>query len=163
MNFWEIIYLNFRIVFGKHTFIIPHSWRPQTSVEENLKTVQPNPNSYSGRIGGDLQCGRPGFSSLGWEDPLEKGKDIHSSILAWRLPRTVSWGGKVSDTTEWLSLLVQCFTGFQEYLPASKYSLPHSLRSFISLCHTLHSQLSEIQTTKADMVSQAITTQMQPF
>ena len=27
--------------------------------------------------------------SLGWEDPLEKGKAIHSSILAWRIPRTV--------------------------------------------------------------------------
>ena len=24
--------------------------------------------------------------SLGWEDPLEKGKDTHSSILAWRIP-----------------------------------------------------------------------------
>lgn len=56
-----------------------------------------------------------------------------------------------------------CFTGFQEYLPAPIYSLPHPLRSFISLCHTPHSQLSEIPTTKADMVSQAITTQMQPF
>ena len=27
--------------------------------------------------------------SLGWEDPLEKGKATHSSILAWRIPRTV--------------------------------------------------------------------------
>ena len=27
--------------------------------------------------------------SLGWEDPLEKGKATHSSILAWRTPRTV--------------------------------------------------------------------------
>ena len=27
------------------------------------------------------------FQSLGWEDPLEKGKAIHSSILAWRIPR----------------------------------------------------------------------------
>ena len=27
--------------------------------------------------------------SLGWEDPLEKGKAIHSSILAWRIPWTV--------------------------------------------------------------------------
>ena len=27
--------------------------------------------------------------SLGWEDPLEKGKATHSSILAWRLPWTV--------------------------------------------------------------------------
>ena len=28
--------------------------------------------------------------SLGWEDPLEKGMAIHSSILAWRIP----WRGK---------------------------------------------------------------------
>ena len=26
---------------------------------------------------------------LGWEDPLEKGKTTHSSILAWRIPWTV--------------------------------------------------------------------------
>ena len=27
--------------------------------------------------------------SLGWEDPLEKGKASHSNILAWRIPWTV--------------------------------------------------------------------------
>ena len=27
--------------------------------------------------------------SLGWEDPLEKGKAIHSRILAWRISWTV--------------------------------------------------------------------------
>ena len=26
--------------------------------------------------------------SLGWEDPLEEGMATHSSILAWRIPRT---------------------------------------------------------------------------
>ena len=26
--------------------------------------------------------------SLGWEDPLEKGKATNSSILAWRIPWT---------------------------------------------------------------------------
>ena len=26
--------------------------------------------------------------SLGWEDPLQKGMAIHSSILAWRIPWT---------------------------------------------------------------------------
>ena len=26
---------------------------------------------------------------LAWEDPLEKGKAIHSSILAWRIPWSV--------------------------------------------------------------------------
>ena len=32
--------------------------------------------------------------SLGWEDPLEKGTATHSSILAWRIPRTAHspWG-----------------------------------------------------------------------
>ena len=27
--------------------------------------------------------------SVSWEDPLEKGKATHSSILAWRIPWTV--------------------------------------------------------------------------
>ena len=27
--------------------------------------------------------------SLGWEDPLEKGKATHSSIMAWKIPWTV--------------------------------------------------------------------------
>ena len=41
--------------------------------------------------------------SLGWENPLEKGKATYSSILAWRIPRTVfhgvPWGCKESDTS----------------------------------------------------------------
>ena len=40
--------------------------------------------------------------SLGWEDPLEKEKATHSSILAWRIP----WGRKESDTTERISLSI---------------------------------------------------------
>ena len=43
--------------------------------------------------------------SLGWEDPLEKGKATRSSILAWKIPRTILWGCKESDTTERLSPL----------------------------------------------------------
>ena len=36
--------------------------------------------------------------SLGWEDPQEKGKACHSSILTQRIPWTVqSWGHKESD------------------------------------------------------------------
>ena len=29
------------------------------------------------------------IQSLGWEDTLEKGKATHSSIVAWRIPRTI--------------------------------------------------------------------------
>ena len=44
--------------------------------------------------------------SLGQEDPLEKGMATHSSILAWRTPRTEepgrlwAWRLKELDTTE---------------------------------------------------------------
>ena len=47
--------------------------------------------------------------SLGWEDPLDKGMATHSSILAWRIPRTEEPGGlqsmgvTESDTTEQLT------------------------------------------------------------
>ena len=30
--------------------------------------------------------------SMGWEDLLEKGMAIHSSILAWKIPRTEESG-----------------------------------------------------------------------
>ena len=46
---------------------------------------------------------------LGWEDPLEKAVATHSSVLAWRIPRTEEPGGlksmgSQSDTTERLTL-----------------------------------------------------------
>ena len=31
--------------------------------------------------------------SLGWKDPLEEGMATHSSILAWKIPRTEEPGG----------------------------------------------------------------------
>ena len=50
---------------------------------------------------------------LGWEDPPEKGKATHCSILAWRIPWT-AWSCKESDVTEWLSL--HFHTGIYMYL-----------------------------------------------
>ena len=44
--------------------------------------------------------------SLGREDPLEKEMATHSSVFAWRIPRTegpagyTPWGWKEVDTTE---------------------------------------------------------------
>ena len=59
--------------------------------------------------------------SVGWEDPLEKGKATHSSILAWRIPGTLQyslWGQlqRVSSsmglqgvrTTKCISLSLSC-------------------------------------------------------
>ena len=46
------------------------------------------------------------FQSLGWEDPLEKGMTILSSILAWKIPRTEVPGGLQSMGSQSVYLLV---------------------------------------------------------
>ena len=38
--------------------------------------------------------------SLGWEDSLEKEMATHSSILAWRIPRTEEPGGLQSTGSQ---------------------------------------------------------------
>ena len=57
-----------------------------------------------------------GVRSLGWEDPLEEEKAIHSTILAWEIQGQRSlvgyspWGRKESDTTEHTAQTVSyCF------------------------------------------------------
>ena len=52
--------------------------------------------------------------TLGQEDPLEKEMATHSSILAWRIPRTekpsrlyTPWDHKEVDTTEQLCIHAQ--------------------------------------------------------
>ena len=41
----------------------------------------------------------------GWEDPLEKGKATHSSILAWRIPRTVESMGSQRIRQDWVTFI----------------------------------------------------------
>ena len=58
----------------------PDAWRPlgfRSTMETSLvaQTVKHLPTMRATRV-----------QSLGWEDPLEKGKGTHSSILAWRIP-----------------------------------------------------------------------------
>ena len=43
--------------------------------------------------------------SLGWEDPLEKGKATHSSILAWRIPRTIQSIGSQRVGRDWMTFI----------------------------------------------------------
>ena len=52
------------------------------------------------------------IESLDWEDPLEKGKATHSSILTWRIPGLYSpWGHKEPNTAEQLSLTAILYKG----------------------------------------------------
>ena len=46
--------------------------------------------------------------SLGGEDPLEKGMDTHSSILAWRIPWTEEPGGLQSMEPQRVLASGQC-------------------------------------------------------
>ena len=54
---------------------IPKLWASQVAL------VIKNPPAIAGAVG-DLSV------IPGWEDPLEEEKATHSSILAWRVPRT---------------------------------------------------------------------------
>ena len=55
---------------------------------------QPKTGGFPGGSDGKDSACNAGYlgSSLGWEDPLEKGVATHSSILAWRIPWTEESG-----------------------------------------------------------------------
>ena len=63
--------------------------------------------------------------SLGWEDPLEKGKANHSSILAWRIPWTCIVHGVTKSQTQ-LSSFHFHFFFLQPLL--NTHTQPHILR-----------------------------------
>ena len=54
--------------------------------------------------------------SLGWEDPLEKGKATHSSILAWRIPWTVESTGSQRVGHNWVTFTLMSFRGIKNWL-----------------------------------------------
>ena len=70
--------------------------------------------------------------SLGWEDPLEKGKAAHSSTLAWRSPWTVhsSWGCKESDPTAQPSLSLRSPQCSLLRMLSSPGALPEGVTSY---------------------------------
>ena len=66
---------------------------------------------------------------LGWEDPLEKGKATHSSILAWRIPWTTVRGVPKSQTQ---------LSHFHFHFPLILSFLSGSLLTYVSLFHSTH-------------------------
>ena len=55
--------------------------------------------------------------SLGWEDPLEKGKATHSSILAWRIPWIKSMGSQRvrQDWANFTHLKIENYVNFENW------------------------------------------------
>ena len=69
---------------------------------DRLHTLQYSWASFVAQVVKNLPAmGETWIQPLGWEDPLEKGKVIHSSILVWKIHVQYSpWGHKESDMTE---------------------------------------------------------------
>ena len=46
------------------------------------------------------------IQSLGWEDPLEKGRATHSNIFAWEMPWTeeTGWEQSMGSQESWTQL-----------------------------------------------------------
>ena len=72
-------------------------WNLQGQLHISLLPISPSPLGILASLLAQLVKILPAMAetwvrSLGWEDPLEKGKTTHSSILVWRIPWTVqSW------------------------------------------------------------------------
>ena len=77
--------------------------------------------------------------SLGWEDPLEKGKATHSSILAWKIPWTIQSMGSQRVRHNWATftslhnrlklLLSSIKSASLQLLPSDPGSAPRSLHN----------------------------------
>ena len=91
------------------------------------------------------------IQSLGWEDPLKKEMASHTSILTWgnhgerSLLGYSPWGGKESDMTEQLTLLV------------SHHTSDNSDSKFSSVQSLSHVRLSVTPWTAACQASLSIT------
>ena len=66
--------------------------------------------------------------SLGWEDPLEKGKATYSSTLDWRIPWTVH-GVAELDMTEQLSLSLSKLIMVPQFHSTGSAQLSHKMNT----------------------------------
>ena len=95
--------------------------------------------------------------SLGWEDPLEKGKATHSSILAWRIPWTLQSMGPQRVRHVWVTFTSTLARTSNTMLNQSgKSEHPHSIPdlrrnvfSFSPLSMTLAVGLSDMAFVEA--------------
>ena len=78
-----------------HFLIPPPGYSFHNSSQLILHSLSVNVNGFlGGSVGKDSAFNEETqVRSLGWEDPLEKGMETYSSILAWRIPWTEESGG----------------------------------------------------------------------
>ena len=82
------------------------------------------------------------FQPLGWEDPLEKGKDTPSSILAWRIPWTIQYMGSQWFRHKWATFTFT-FNYLQRIVSSEQISFHQLYNVYFSSVQSLsHIQLS---------------------
>ena len=82
-----------------HLMVTGTNWAGRKAEEICWTTAHPTHSSLVAQM---LICLEDLGSVLGWEDPLEKGMAIYSSILAWRIPWTEEPGGLQSTRLQWV-------------------------------------------------------------
>ena len=68
--------------------------------------------------------------SLGWEDPLEKGKTTHFSILAWRIPWTIQ---SMGSQRKWTRLSDFHFSHHAKHKMVNKRHIRCTMKLLLSL------------------------------
>ena len=73
-------------------------WKVKSATENIYNTIVTSSSNHWSSLVAQTVKNLPAMwetqvRSLGWEDPLEKGMATHSSILAWKIPRTEEPGG----------------------------------------------------------------------
>ena len=83
--------------------------------------------------------------SLGWEDPLEEGMATHSSVLAWRIPRTEELGGLqsmglqrvrhdwVTNTSTFQQWNTYIYTMKRHFLISVNYMMIHNVGEYTAI------------------------------
>ena len=110
--------------------------------------------------------------SLGQKDPLEEGMVTHSSILAWKIPRTEKPGGLQSTGSQRVGYDWACLSYFIYHDNLQVHPRWYSLIQFSSVTHSrltlcdptdyitpgflVHQQLLELTQTHVHQVSDAI-------
>ena len=79
-------------------YLLPLTLPPSCSPFKMVFITLPGPSPVTQKVKNPPAVQETRVQSLGWEDPLEKAKATHSSILAWRTPWTTVHGVAESQT-----------------------------------------------------------------
>ena len=93
------IYIVIPLAITKKSYTKRQTQVKQNTTLENIEITTGKASLVAQLVKNQLAMWETWARSLGWEDPLEKGKATCSSILAWRIPWTVQSIGVAKSWT----------------------------------------------------------------